>query len=173
MFNEGYAASTGDKHMWIELADEAIRLGELLSEVLPEPEAVGLLALMLLQASRGHARTVDGELVLLADQDRAVWDGERIERGTALLRQALASRRVGPYAIQAAIAAVHAEAASYEATDWPQIVGLYDVLLRQTASPVVELNRAVALAMREDAATGLAQVDAILGRGELDRRSVV
>src|SRR5699024_8276670 len=129
--------------------------------------AVGLLALMLLQSSRRHARTVDGELVLLADQDRALWDGERIERGTALLRQALASRRVGPYAIQAAIAAVHAEAASYEATDWPQIVGLYDVLLRQTASPVVELNRAVALAMREDAATGLAQVDAILGRGEL------
>jgi len=167
MFNEGYAASTGDKHMWIELADEAIRLGELLSELLPEPEAVGLLALMLLQSSRRHARTVDGELVLLADQDRALWDGERIERGTALLRQALASRRVGPYAIQAAIAAVHAEAASYEATDWPQIVGLYDVLLRQTASPVVELNRAVALAMREDAATGLAQVDAILGRGEL------
>jgi RNA polymerase sigma-70 factor, ECF subfamily len=168
VFNEGYSASSGDKLTRVDLSREAIRLGRLLVEMLPEPEATGLLALMLLQESRRAARTSpDGELILLADQDRTLWNRDQITEGLALVEGALASRRFGPYTLQAAIAAVHAEAASADATDWPQIVGLYDVLLRAAASPVVELNRAVAVAMRDGAAAGLALVDAILARGDL------
>src|SRR5699024_7401256 len=166
-FNEGYAATAGPTPVRIDLANEAIRLGELLVELLPDPEAVGLLALMLLQISRRHARMADGELVMLEDQDRELWDRPQIQRGTQLLQQALSARRVGPYAIQAAIAAVHAEAGTAAATDWRQIVGLYDVLLRLTPSPVVELNRAVAVAMCDGAEAGLVLVEAILARGEL------
>ena len=150
------------------MSGEAIRLGRLLVELLPEPEAVGLLALMLLQESRRDARTSpSGELVLLADQDRSLWNREQITEGTALVERALASRRFGPYSLQAAIAAVHANAATADATDWAEIVGLYDVLLRMNPSPVVELNRAVAVAMRDGPAAGLGLVDAILARGDL------
>jgi RNA polymerase sigma-70 factor (ECF subfamily) len=151
-----------------DLSGEAIRLGRLLIELLPEPEVVGLLALMLLHESRRAARTSPaGELVLLADQDRSRWNREQIAEGSALLEQALSSRRFGPYALQAAIAAVHAEAPSAAATDWAQIVGLYDVLARADRSPVVELNRAVAVAMRDGPSAGLALIDAILARGDL------
>jgi RNA polymerase sigma-70 factor, ECF subfamily len=168
VFNEGYSASSGDTLTRLDLSAEAIRLGRLLVEMLPEPEVTGLLALMLLQESRRAARTApDGELILLADQDRTLWNRDQITEGLALVEGALASRRFGPYTLQAAIAAVHAEAASADATDWPQIVGLYDVLLRAAASPVVELNRAVAVAMRDGPAAGLALVDAILARGDL------
>jgi len=171
VFNEGYSASTGASLTRHDLSAEAIRLGRLLLELLPlppEPEAVGLLALMLLHESRRTARaSVDGELVLLGEQDRSRWDMGLIEEGTVLVRRAFESRRIGPYALQAAIAAVHAEARSPEATDWAQIVGLYDVLLRADPSPVVELNRAAAIAMRDGPAAGLALVDAILTRGEL------
>ncbi len=168
VFNEGYSASSGDTLTRLDLSAEAIRLGRLLVEMLPEPEATGLLALMLLQESRRAARTApDGELVLLADQDRMLWNRDQITEGLVLVEGALASRRFGPYTLQAAIAAVHAEAATADATDWPQIVGLYDVLLRAAASPVVELNRAVAVAMRDGPAAGLALVDAILARGDL------
>jgi RNA polymerase sigma-70 factor (ECF subfamily) len=150
------------------LSAEAIRLGRLLSELLPEAEAIGLLALMLLQESRRAARTsADGELVLLADQDRSLWNRELIAEGLALVERALSSRRFGPYSLQAAIAAVHAEAPAADATDWAQIVGLYDVLVRADPSPVVELNRAVAVAMRDGPAAGLALIDAILVRGDL------
>lgn len=166
-FNEGYSATSGATALRMDLADEAIRLGELLAGLLPESETFGLLALMLLQISRRHARVRDGELVMLEEQDRALWDSAQIERGCTLVKRALVTRRAGPYTIQAAIAAVHAEAASAGATDWHQIVGLYDVLLRLTPTPVVELNRAVAVAMRDGAETGLAQVEAILVRGEL------
>ena len=169
VFNEGYSASSGESVTRLDLSGEAIRLGRLLVELLPEPEAIGLLALMLLQESRRAARSSPaGDLVLLADQDRSLWNRDQITQGTALVERALASRRVGPYALQAAIAAVHAEAANADATDWGQIVGLYDVLLRADPSPVVELNRAVAVAMRDGPAAGLELIDAILARGELE-----
>jgi len=168
VFNEGYSASSGASLTRHDLSSEAIRLGRLLVELLPEPEAVGLLALMLLHESRRHARTsAAGDLVLLDEQDRSLWNRAQIAEGTALVEQALGSRRFGPYTLQAAIAAVHAEAPSAAATDWAQIVGLYDVLLRADPSPVVELNRAVAVAMRDGPLAGLRLVDAILARGEL------
>lgn len=168
VFNEGYLASAGEALTRHELSGEAIRLGRLLAGLLPEPEVLGLLALMLLQESRRAARvSADGELIRLEDQDRALWNREQIAEGVALVEQALAGRRFGPYALQAAIAAVHAEASSAAATDWEQIVGLYDVLGRVAPSPVVELNRAVAVAMRDGPAAGLALIDTILDRGEL------
>jgi RNA polymerase sigma-70 factor (ECF subfamily) len=169
VFNEGYSASSGDSLTRADLSGEAIRLGRLLVELLPEPEAEGLLALMLLHESRRAARTSpSGELVLLADQDRSLWNREQIAEGTALVERALRSRRFGPFTLQAAIAAVHAEAPTAAATDWAQIVGLYDVLLRADPSPVVELNRAAAVAMRDGPAAGLALVDALLARGDLE-----
>jgi RNA polymerase sigma-70 factor (ECF subfamily) len=168
VFNEGYAASSGASVTRHDLSAEAIRVGRLLVELLPEPEARGLLALMLLHDSRREARmNASGDLVLLHDQDRSKWNREQIAEGTRLAEQALASGPVGPYAIQAAIAAVHAEAATAAATGWNEIVGLYDVLMRTSASPVVELNRAVAVAMRDGPAAGLALVDTILLRGDL------
>ena len=168
VFNEGYSASSGESLTRLDLSGEAIRLGRLLVDLLPEPEAVGLLALMQLHESRRAARSSpSGELILLSDQDRSLWHRDQISEGSALVERALASRRVGPYAIQAAIAAVHANAPSAEATDWSEIVGLYDVLLRIEPSPIVELNRAVAVAMRDGPAAGLALIEAILGRGEL------
>jgi RNA polymerase sigma-70 factor, ECF subfamily len=168
VFNEGYSASSGATVTRHDLSAEAIRLGRLLLELLPEPEVMGLLALMLLHESRRATRTSpEGELVLLADQDRSRWDRELIAEGTGLVHRALASQRFGPYTLQAAIAAVHALAPSADATDWTQIVGLYDVLLLADASPVIELNRAAAVAMRDGPAAGLALVDAILARGEL------
>ena len=169
VFNEGYFASSGDSLTRSQLSDEAIRLGRLLQDLLPEPEVQGLLALMLLHESRRAARSgVDGEVILLEAQDRSVWDRELIAEGEALVLQALHSRRFGPYSLQAAIAAVHAEAASLEDTDWVQIVGLYDELLRLSPSPVIELNRAVALAMRDGLEAGLQQIDRLLAMGELD-----
>ena len=168
-FNEGYVASSGSSLTRSDLSNEAIRLARLLVQLLPEPEAEGLLALMLLHESRRAARTSpSGEMVLLEDQDRTSWDRGLVEEGKALVRRALTSRRFGPYTIQAAIAAVHADAATPAATDWRQIVGLYDVLLRAEPSPVVELNRAVAVAMRDGASAGVALIDAILERGDLD-----
>ena len=168
VFNEGYSASSGESLTRADLSSEAIRLGRLLVELLPEPEAVGLLALMLLHESRRPARTSPaGELVLLDDQDRSLWSREQIAEGTALVERALASRRIGPYTLQAAIAAVHAEAPAAAVTEWAQIVGLYDVLVRAEPSPVVELNRAAAVAMRDGPAAGLALIDAILARGDL------
>jgi RNA polymerase sigma-70 factor (ECF subfamily) len=168
VFNEGYSASTGDELIREDLTREAIRLGHLLMELLPEAEVMGLLALMLLHESRRPARTsADGELVLLDDQDRSLWDAELIAEGCALVERALTTRRFGPYSLQAAIAAVHAEAPSAAETDWEQIVGLYDVLLRAMPSPVIELNRAVAVAKRDGALAGLTLIEAILDRGEL------
>ena len=168
VFNEGYSASSGASLTRQALSEEAIRLGRLLVELLPEPEAVGLLALMVLHESRRAARaSADGEIILLPDQDRSLWNKERIAEGVALVERALESRRFGPYTLQAAIAALQAEAPSASQTDWEQIVGLYDVLVRVEPSPVVELNRAVALAMRDGPAAGLALVDGILARGEL------
>ncbi|MDQ3197361.1 MAG: RNA polymerase sigma factor [Pseudomonadota bacterium] len=168
VFNEGYSASSGESLTRHDLSGEAIRLGRLLVELLPEPEALGLLALMLLQESRRIARsTPTGELVLLADQDRLLWDRDQIAEGSALLERALSSRRFGPYTVQAAIAAVHAETPDTAATDWAQIVGLYDVLLRADPSPVIELNRAAAVAMRDGPLAGLALIDAIVARGDL------
>lgn len=168
VFNEGYSASSGSSLTRHDLSAEAIRLGRLLVDLLPEAEAVGLLALMLLQESRRAARTTpDGELVLLSDQDRTRWNREMIAEGLSLVERALQSQRFGPYSLQAAIAAVHAEAPTAEATDWPQIVGIYDVLLRADRSPVIELNRAAAVAMRDGPAAGLALIDKILARGEL------
>ncbi len=168
VFNEGYSASSGASLTRVDLSAEAIRLARLLVELLPEPEVTGLLALMLLHESRRAARTSEsGELILLNDQDRSLWDHAQIAEGSALVERALASRRFGPYTIQAAIAAVHANAASADATDWHQIVGLYDVLLRVDPSPVVELNRAVAVAMRDGPSAGLALIEAILARGDL------
>jgi RNA polymerase sigma-70 factor (ECF subfamily) len=168
VFNEGYSASSGATLTRHDLSGEAIRLGRLLIELLPEPEAMGLLALMLLQESRRVARaSPTGDLVLLDDQDRSLWNRDQIAEGLALVQRALASRRFGPYTLQAAIAAVHAEAAVAAATDWMQIVGLYDVLAQAVPSPVVELNRAVAVAMRDGPAAGLALIDAILARGDL------
>jgi RNA polymerase sigma-70 factor (ECF subfamily) len=168
VFNEGYAASSGAELTRADLSAEAIRLGRLLLELLPEPEAAGLLALMLLQDSRRAARTTgSGDIVLLEAQDRSLWDRAAIAEGLTLARRALASRRFGPYTLQAAIAAVHAEAATAEATDWGRIVAIYDLLLGIEPSPVIELNRAAALAMRDGPAAGLALIDALLGRGEL------
>jgi RNA polymerase sigma-70 factor (ECF subfamily) len=168
VFNEGYSATSGETVTRHDLSGEAIRLARLLVELLPEPEAVGLLALMLLHGSRQAARaTSAGEVILLPDQDRSLWDRSMIAEGCALVERALASRRFGPYTLQAAIAAVHAEALTAETTDWPQIVGLYDVLMRAAPSPVVELNRAAAVAMRDGPEAGLGRIDAILARGEL------
>jgi RNA polymerase sigma-70 factor (ECF subfamily) len=168
VFNEGYSAAAGAEVTRAELTREAIRLGRLLTELQPEPEAIGLLALMLLQESRRAARTSStGELILLEHQDRALWNREQIAEGLAWLRKALSSRRFGPYTLQAAIAAVHAEAESVAATDWRQIVALYDQLVRMQPSPVVHLNRAVALAMRDGPEAGLTQIDAVLARGDL------
>jgi RNA polymerase sigma-70 factor (ECF subfamily) len=168
VFNEGYAASSGASLTRSDLSGEAIRLGRLLVELLPEPEALGLLALMLLHESRRAARTSPtGDLILLEDQDRSRWNREQIADGIALVERALSSRRFGPYTLQAAIAAVHAEAPDAAATDWTQIVGLYDVLARVEPSPVVELNRAVAVAMRDGPEAGLPLIDAILAHGDL------
>jgi RNA polymerase sigma-70 factor (ECF subfamily) len=168
VFNEGYFASSGSTLTRHDLSGEAIRLGRLLVELLPEPEAVGLLALMLLHESRRAARTTpDGEMVLLDAQDRALWNRAQIAEGVELVERALASRRIGPYTLQAAIAAVHAQAPTAAATDWGQIVALYDVLVRADPSPVVELNRAAAVAMRDGPAAGLALIDAIMARGDL------
>ena len=168
VFNEGYSSSSGTSLVRHDLCDEAIRLGRLLVELLPEPEAMGLLALMLLHDARRRARTTaEGDLLLLDEQDRALWDQKQIDDGLSLVERALYSRRFGPYTLQASIAAVHAEAKDAARTDWRQIVGLYDVLLRVEDSPVAELNRAVAIAMRDGAESGLALVDAILARGDL------
>jgi RNA polymerase sigma-70 factor (ECF subfamily) len=168
VFNEGYTASSGEQVTRHDLSAEAIRLGRLLTELLPEPEAQGLLSLMLLHDSRRTARmSPQGDLILLEHQDRSLWNRDQIDEGARLVRDAIASGRGGPYAIQAAIAAVHAEAPTAEATDWNEIVGLYDVLMTMAPSPVVDLNRAVAIAMRDGPAPGLAIVDAILARGEL------
>ncbi len=168
MFNEGYAATAGDAVTRADLSGEAIRLGRLLLDLLPDPETQGLLALMLLHESRRQARvSPSGDVVLLDDQDRARWDAALIAEGQRLVERALASRRFGPYTLQAAIAAVHAEASTGAATDWQQIVGLYDVLLRAERSPVFELNRAVAVAMWRGPADGLALIDEILARGDL------
>ncbi|WDU63387.1 RNA polymerase sigma factor [Pseudomonas poae] len=168
VFNEGYSASMGADLTREDLTREAIRLARLLMELLPEPEVIGLLALMLLHESRRAARTsAGGELVLLDEQDRSLWDASLIAEGCALVEQALTNGRFGPYCLQAAIAAVHAEAPNAGETDWLQIVGLYDVLLRQMPSPVIELNRAVAVAMAQGPLAGLEQVDSILHRGEL------
>lgn len=168
VFNEGYAASAGATLTRPDLSNEAIRLGRLLLELLPEPEAQGLLALMLLNESRRSARvSATGDVILLAEQDRARWDRALIAEGALLVEQALRSRRFGSYTLQAAIAAVHAEAQDAATTDWTQIVGLYDLLLRVEPTPVVELNRAAAIAMRDGPGAGLTLVDAILGRGNL------
>jgi len=168
VFNEGYSASAGDAVTRADLSGEAIRLGRLLVDLLPEPEAIGLLALMLLHDARRQARTSpEGELILLEAQDRSLWNRPQIDEGLVLVERALSSRQVGPYSLQAAIAAVHSEAHDAASTDWPQIVGLYDVLMRLDPSPVVELNRAAAVAMRDGPAPGLALVDAILNRGDL------
>ncbi|MGB3124156.1 MAG: RNA polymerase sigma factor [Pseudomonas sp.] len=168
VFNEGYSASMGADVTRGDLTREAIRLARLLMELLPEPEVVGLLALMLLHESRRAARTsADGELVLLGEQDRALWDASLIAEGCTLVEQALATPGVGVYCLQAAIAAVHAEAPSAAETDWPQIVGLYDVLLRAVPSPVIELNRAVAVSMGQGPLAGLLLVEGILQHGEL------
>ena len=168
VFNEGYAATSGAVLTRHDLSKEAIRLGRLLVQLLPEPEAMGLLALMLLQESRRAARTsASGEIVLLEDQDRSLWDRMQIAEGVRLMEQSLASQRFGPYTLQAAIAGVHAESPTAAATDWTEIVALYDLLLQADPSPVIELNRAVAVAMRDGPAAGLALVDAILDRGEL------
>jgi RNA polymerase sigma-70 factor, ECF subfamily len=168
VFNEGYAAAQGASLLRVDLTAEAIRLGRLLLELLPDPEAKGLLALMLLHESRRQARvSQDGEIVLIEDQDRSRWDYLMISEGTALVEQALRSRRFGAYTLQAAISAIHAEAATAAQTDWNQIVVLYSVLQRIDPSPVVELNRAVAVAMRDGPEAGLVLIDAILERGDL------
>jgi RNA polymerase sigma-70 factor (ECF subfamily) len=168
VFNEGYAASSGPSLTRADLSGEAIRLGRLVLELLPDPEVMGLLALMLLQESRRQARTsTTGDLILLADQDRKLWNKEQIAEGRSLVQQALSSAQVGPYAIQAAIAAVHAEAPDPAATDWAQIVGLYSLLAQIEPSPVVQLNRAVAVAMRDGPQAGLQLLDDILAEGNL------
>jgi RNA polymerase sigma-70 factor (ECF subfamily) len=168
VFNEGYLASSGSALTRPDLSGEALRLARLLLELLPDPEVMSLLALMLLHESRRAARTsLYGELILLEDQDRSLWNRDQITEGIALVERALSSRRVGPYALQAAIAAVHAEAANASATDWAQIVALYDVLLRVDPSPVIALNRAAAVAMRDGPAAGLALIDALLAGEEL------
>ena len=168
VFNEGYSASSGDSLTRHDLSGEAIRLGRLLIESLPEPEAVGLLALMLLHDSRRAARTSPtGDLILLENQDRALWNRDQITEGVSLVGRTLSSGQVGPYTIQAAIAAAHAQAPSSASTDWAQIVSLYDLLMRAEPSPVVELNRAVAVALRDSPLAGLTLIDTILARGDL------
>jgi RNA polymerase sigma-70 factor (ECF subfamily) len=168
VFNEGYAASSGASLTRSDVSGEAIRLGRLLVDLLPEPEALGLLALMLLHESRRAARSSPtGELILLDHQDRSLWNRELIAEGKTLVERALATRRFGPYTLQAAIAAVHADAPSADATDWGQIVALYGLLARINPSPVIELNLAVAVAMRDGPQVGLELIDAILDRGEL------
>lgn len=168
VFNEGYYASSGDAVTRQDLSEEAIRLARLIVRLLPDPEAIGLLALMLLQESRRNARsTTDGDVVLLEDQDRSLWDRDRIEEGSALVRQALASQNFGSYTIQAAIAAVHGASATAAETNWAEIVALYDLLLSSNPSPIIELNRAVAVAMRDGAETGLRIIENLLARGEL------
>jgi len=170
VFNEGYAASHGGSLTRHDLSAEAIRLGRILVQLLPEPEAMGLLALMILHDSRRAARTSsDGDVIVLAEQDRSAWNRDQIAEGAALIERALASRRFGSYTIQAAISAVHAQASRAEETDWNEIVGLYDVLMGLEASPIVELNRAVAIAMRDGPAAGLPLIEAILERGDLRR----
>jgi RNA polymerase sigma-70 factor (ECF subfamily) len=169
VFNEGYSTSSGPTLTRADLSGEAIRLGRLLLQLLPEPEVTGLHALMLLHESRRTARTsADGDLILLEQQNRSLWSRELITEGVALIERALSSKRIGPYTLQAAIAAVHAEAPSAEETDWPQIVALYDLLVRSEPSPIVELNRAVAMAMRDGPARGLELVDELLANGELE-----
>lgn len=176
VFNEGYAASSGTSLTRADLAAEAIRLGRLVMELLPEPEVMGLLALMLLQESRRTARTSStGDIILLEDQDRSLWNRSQITEGIALVQRSLSSPQFGSYTLQAAIAAVHAEALSAAATDWAQVVALYDVLMQadrwrslsERGSPIVELNRAVAVAMRDGCLAGLHQIDDILARGDL------
>jgi len=170
VFNEGYAASQGNSLLRVDLTSEAIRLGRLLLDLLPDPEVQGLLALMLLHESRRESRVSnDGEIILLEDQDRSRWDRKLISEGTQLLEQALRSRRFGVYTLQAAISAIHAEAATPQQTDWNQIVVLYSVLLRMDPSPIVELNRAVAVAMRDGPEAGLELIDRILNRGDLSK----
>jgi len=169
IFTEGYSASSGPSLTRADISSEAIRLGRLLVELLPEPEVLGLLALMLLQESRRTTRTsLDGEVILLEEQDRSLWDRNLIHEGKGLVERSLASRNFGSYTLQAAIAAVHSDAQAAAETDWAEIVGLYDVLLQANASPVIELNRAVAVAMREGPAAGLALIDSILQRGDLE-----
>ncbi len=168
VFNEGYSASSGESVTRTDLSAEAIRLGRLLMELLPEPEVLGILALMLLHESRREARTTSaGDIILLEDQDRSLWNREMIAEGVGLVEKALSMRRFGAYTVQAAISAVHAESPDPASTDWPEIVGLYDLLMRMNPSPVVELNRAVAVAMRNGPEAGLKLIDAILARGEL------
>jgi len=168
VFNEGYSASAGSSLTRSDLSAEAIRLGRLLVKLLPEPDVAGLLALMLLQESRRVARTsATGDLILLEDQDRSLWNRDQISEGLAMVERALSSRRFGPYTLQAAIAAVHAEAPAAASTDWGRIVALYDLLAQAEPSPVVELNRAVAVAMRDGPLAGLHLIDAILARGDL------
>lgn len=169
IFNEGYSASSGDSLTRADLSGEAIRLGRVLLELLPEAEVMGLLALMLLHESRRAARsTPEGDLILLEEQDRSLWNAAHIAEGVSLVERALATRQGGVYTVQAAIAALHAQAPEPAATDWPQIVALYDVLLRVSPSPIVELNRAVAMAMRDGAEAGLALVEELLSRGALE-----
>jgi RNA polymerase sigma-70 factor (ECF subfamily) len=168
VFNEGYSASSGDTLTRADLSGEAIRLARLLVELLPDPEVVGLLAMMLLHESRREARTTpDGDLILLEDQDRSLWNRDLIAQGTTLVERALQSGQFGPYTIQAAISAVHANASTAAETNWAEIVALYDTLLQMIASPVIELNRAVAVAMRDGPAAGLDLIDGILGEGHL------
>jgi RNA polymerase sigma-70 factor, ECF subfamily len=168
VFNEGYAASSGTSLTRADLANEAIRLGRLVVELLPDPEAIGLLALMLLQESRRNARTAaTGDLILLEDQNRLLWNQAQIVEGTVLVQRSLSSPQVGSYTLQAAIAAAHAQAPSAAATNWAQIVALYDLLIQAEPSPIVELNRAVAVAMRDGYLAGLQQIDDILARGDL------
>ena len=168
VFNEGYSASSGESVTRTDLSAEAIRLGRLLMEMLPEPEVLGILALMVLHESRREARTTSaGDIVLLEDQDRSLWDREMIVEGIVLVERALRTKRFGAYTVQAAISAVHAEAPDPASTDWPEIVGLYDLLMRMNPSPIVELNRAVAVAMRDGPQAGLEIIDSILARGEL------
>ena len=169
VFNEGYYASSGKSVTRVDLSGEAIRLGRLLHELLPEPEVTGLLGLMLLHESRRTARTTpEGDLILLENQDRSLWDRDMIGEGLSLVERAFSSKRAGPYTLQAAIAALHAEAKSADATDWAQIAGLYSLLLRMSPSPVIELNRAVAIAMHKGPEAGMRQIDAILERGDLN-----
>lgn len=173
VFNEGYSASSGESLTRADLSGEAIRLGRLLLDLLPEPEVAGLLALMLFQESRRLARTsASGELILLDQQDRSKWDQSMIRSGQGLLRQALLSRQFGAYTVQAAIAAVHAESPTPQQTDWAQIVSLYDVLLQMEPSPIIELNRAVAVSMSDGPESGLKLIDEILGRGDLSEYSL-